>query len=117
VSQESRAVSYSAADKYGRSGDLEYVSIYMMANQDKFPSEVRDYYLGQIEGLNKKIKTIKSALERYPKNQHINAQLAMTYKQKIDLYSQMGLLHNGGGGPTLPGDFSGNALLRGGCHE
>ena len=99
------------------SRDIEYVSLYLMANQDKFPSEVREYYLSQIEGLNQRIKTIKSALERYPQNNHIKAQLAMIYKQKIELYGKIGLTHKSGGGSGLHGEFSGEDYFGGGRYE
>ncbi len=97
--------------------DIEYVSLYLMANQDKFPSEVRDYYLGQIGGLNQRIKTIKTALERYPQNNHIKAQLAIVYRQKIELYGKLGLSHKSGGGSNLSGDFSGENYFGGGRYE
>jgi hypothetical protein len=117
ITRESRAVHSPHVIQNYDASNLEYVSLYLMTNRDRFPSEVRDHYLGYIEGLNKKIKTIKSALERYPQNQHIMAQLAMTYKQKIELYEKIGLSRKGGGGAALSGDFSGNELLGGGCYE
>lgn len=117
ASHESGAVYQSAAGRNTPSSDIEYVSLYLMANQNRFPSEVRDYYLGHIEGLNQKINTIKSALDRYPQNNHIKAQLAMVYKQKIELYTSMGLSHERGGGTSLPGDFSGDSFPRGGCYD
>jgi hypothetical protein len=97
-------------------GDLEYVSLYMMTNQNRFPVEIRDYYLAGMEGLNQKIKTIKSALERFPENRHIKAQLALAYKQKIDLYRELGTPTAGGGG-NLPGSVTGESISRGGCYE
>jgi hypothetical protein len=106
--------SSTAGEDAGRG--VEYVSLYLMANQDRFPTEVRSHYLGHMEGLNQKIKTIKSALERYPQNKHIKAQLAMAYQQKIDLYGRMGLSHKGGG-TTASDELSGDCTLRGGCYE
>jgi hypothetical protein len=117
ISQESRAVYSSPVSQRNQATDLGYVSLYLMTNRDKFPAEVREHYLGHIEGLNKKIWTIKSALERYPQNKHIMAQLAMTYRQKIKLYEEMGLSHKGGGGTALSGNFSDNELLGGSCYE
>jgi hypothetical protein len=97
--------------------DMEYISLFMMTNRDRFPDAVREHYLGHMEGLNQRIKTIKSALERFSQNNHIKAQLAMAYRQKIELYEQMGLKHEGGGGKALPGDFAGDDFLRGGRYE
>ncbi len=97
--------------------DMEYISLFMMTNRDRFPNAVREHYLGHMEGLNQKIKKIKSALERFPQNNHIKAQLAMAYRKKIELYGQMGLKHEGGGGKALPGDFAGDDFLRGGRYE
>lgn len=71
--------------------NIEYLSLYMMANGDRFPVEVRDYYLNCAKGLNQKIKTIKSALERYPQNRDIKAQLALAYRQKLELYNLVGM--------------------------
>lgn len=70
---------------------LEYLSLYMTAKGDQFPSTVRDYYLGQIEGLDHKIRMIKSALNRYPQNKRVKAQLALAYQHKLALYHRMGL--------------------------
>jgi hypothetical protein len=77
------------ADRYDAS--VFYASLYMMADPDRFPTEVRNHYLGYIEGLDRKIETIKSALDRYPENRQIKAQLALAYKEKIQVYQQMGL--------------------------
>ena len=70
---------------------LEYLSLYMIANGDRYPSEVREYYLGQMEGLDQKIRMIKSALNRFPENHRIQAQLARAYQSKIDLYRRIGI--------------------------
>lgn len=70
---------------------LEYLSLYMTAKGDQFPSTVRNYYLGQIEGLDQKIRMIKSALNRFPENKRVKAQLAIAYQHKLALYHRMGL--------------------------
>ncbi|MCP4567008.1 MAG: hypothetical protein GY841_05445 [FCB group bacterium] len=70
---------------------LEYLSLYMTAKGDQFPSTVRNYYLGQIEGLDQKIRMIKSALNRFPENKRVRAQLAVAYQHKLALYHRMGL--------------------------
>lgn len=70
---------------------LEYLSLYMTAKGDQFPSPVRNYYLGQIEGLDQKIRMIKSALNRFPENKRVRAQLAIAYRHKLALYHRMGL--------------------------
>ena len=99
------------------SRDIEYVSLYLMANQDKFPEPVRDYYIGHMEGLNQKIETIKSALERYPQNNHIKAQLAMAYRQKIELYKEMGMAGVRGGGSIRFEGAAGEDFFRGRHYE
>jgi hypothetical protein len=114
VSHESRAVHSSVLGNNGNSDDLEYVSLYLMANQNRFPAEVRHYYLNQMEGLNRKIKTIKSALELYPQNHNIKAQLAYVYRQKIELYEKLGISLGGG---SAARDFPGDELMRGGGYE
>jgi len=116
VSHESRLTHRSTAPG-GISRDMEYVSLYLMANQDKFPVQVRDHYLSHMEGLNQKIETIKSALERYPQNNHIKAQLAMAYRQKIELYEEMGLARARSGGSAPVEGASGDESHRGGRYE
>lgn len=69
----------------------EYVSLYMLANSEQFPDEVRAYYLSQLEGLDLRIRTIKSALQKYPHNRQIRAQLARAYSHKIDIFRQVGM--------------------------
>lgn len=71
--------------------DTAYLSLYMMAQGDRFPSQVRDYYLNQLDGLDTKIKMIKSTLKRFPNNRQVRAQLVKAYGQKIKLYRRMGL--------------------------
>jgi len=66
-----------------------------------------------MEGLNQKIKTIKSALEHYPQNSHIKAQLALAYRQKIELYAEIGLAHASGGGASLHDGIMGGDFPRG----
>jgi len=73
-----------------RSPSIEYLSLYMMTNGDRFPAEVREYYVRQAEGLNQQIQTIKTVLVKFPHNRQIMAQLAMAYEQKIRLYHQLG---------------------------
>lgn len=71
--------------------DSAYLSLYMIAQGDRFPSQVRDYYLNQLDGLDTKIDMIKSTLKRFPNNRQVRAQLAKAYGQKIRLYRQMGV--------------------------
>ena len=72
------------------SPSIEYLSLYMMTNGDRFPAEVREYYVRQAEGLDQQIQAIKTALVKFPRNRQIMAQLAMAYEQKIRLYQQLG---------------------------
>lgn len=116
ISREARNVHQMSATVKDAQPGVEYISLYLMANRDRFPTEVRSYYLEHMEGLNQKIKTIKSALERYPQNTHIKAQLAMAYRQKIELYGEMGLSHDGGGN-TVTSELSGDCTRRGGRYE
>jgi|GEM_PF-3461331 hypothetical protein len=71
------------------SADIENVSLFMLANQGKFPSEVRSFYVNWLSGIDRQIKTIKTALDRYPENKQIQAQLAYAYASKLRLYRQM----------------------------
>jgi hypothetical protein len=73
--------------------NIEYLSLYMMANGDMFPPEVRDYYLNQVQALDHKIKMIKSALDRFPENRRIKTQLATAYTHKIALYRHIGAVN------------------------
>jgi len=73
--------------------NIEYLSLYMMANGNMFPPEVRDYYLNQVQALNQKIKMIKSALDRFPENRRIKTQLATTYAHKIAIYRRIGTVN------------------------
>ncbi len=73
--------------------NIEYLSLYMMANGDMFPLEVRDYYLNQVQALDHKIKMIKSALDRFPENHRIKTQLATAYAHKIALYRRIGAVN------------------------
>ncbi len=72
--------------------NLEYLSLYMIANHDIFPDQVREYYLTQLESLEGKIKMIKAALDRFPGNRRIRAQLAMVYRHKLALYQHIGVV-------------------------
>ena len=72
----------------------DFLSLYMMADDDRYPMEVREYYLNQLEGLNQKIKMVKTALDRFPENRHIKAHLAMAYEAKIRLYHHLGSIDN-----------------------
>ncbi len=69
--------------------DLEFLSVFMIFNGDRFPAELRDYYIRHAENLDQQIRTIKSALARYPNNQQMQAQLAIAYDQKIRLYHEV----------------------------
>ncbi len=69
--------------------NLQNLSAFMIANGDRFPTEVQDYYLRHAEGLDQQIRTIKSALANYPNNHQIQAQLAIAYGQKIRLYQEL----------------------------
>ncbi len=73
-----------------------YLSLYMMAQADRFPPEVRDYYLNRIDGLDHKIRTITSMLEQYPHNRVAKVQLAELYQQKLVVYKEIGLTGHGG---------------------
>lgn len=72
----------------------DFLSLYMMADDDRYPMEVREYYLNQLEGLNQKIKMVKAALDKFPENRHIKAHLAMAYEAKIRLYNHLGSIDN-----------------------
>jgi hypothetical protein len=102
------------AEEY--SPDVEYLSLYMMTNQERFPKEVRDYYLNLLDGLNQTIKKIKSTLDRFPQNRHIQSQLTMVYEKKIELYRQMGYPQAGGGGKMMLKQFRPD-FSRGGPYE
>ncbi len=78
-----------AAHKTLLGNDLQNLSAFMIANGDRFPTEVQDYYLRHAEGLDQQIRTIKSALAHYPNNRQMQAQLAMAYGQKIRLYQEL----------------------------
>ena len=69
--------------------DIENVSLFMLANREKFPNEVRSFYVNWLSGIDRQIKTIKTALDRYPENKQIQAQLAYAYASKLRLYRQM----------------------------
>lgn len=71
--------------------DMTYISLYMMSHGDRFPYEVRDYYLNKLGTLDRQISTIKSALERFPNNRQVRQQLARAYGRKLKLYQQMGI--------------------------
>lgn len=71
--------------------DMTNISLYMMSHGDKFPYEVRDYYLNKLVTLDRQINTVKSALERFPNNQQVREQLAKAYAQKLQMYHQMGI--------------------------
>ena len=72
-----------------RTSDVENVSLYMLANRGKFPNEVRSFYVNWLSGIDRQIKTIKTALDHYPENRQIQAQLAYAYASKLRLYRQM----------------------------
>lgn len=69
--------------------DVAYVSLFMMSQGDKYPSEVQDYFISQLNGLNEKITYIKSKLESHPHNQEVRLRLAEVYKQKIYIYKRL----------------------------
>ncbi|MEZ5359943.1 MAG: zf-HC2 domain-containing protein [Candidatus Zixiibacteriota bacterium] len=71
--------------------DMTYISLYMMSHDDRFPYEVRDYYLNKLVTLDRQITTIKMALEKYPNNRQVREQLARAYAQKLQMYEQMGI--------------------------
>jgi len=83
---------------------IEPLSLFMFAGGDRFPSEVRDYYLRHAESLDRQIRTIKSALAQYPNNRQIQAQLAIAYGQKLQLYREVGSANMAGG--IIPGNFT-----------
>ncbi|MEE9442208.1 MAG: zf-HC2 domain-containing protein [candidate division Zixibacteria bacterium] len=69
--------------------EVAYVSLFMMSQGDKYPPEVQDYFISQLNGLNEKIAIIKTAMERHPHNQEIKLRLAEVYKQKISIYKRL----------------------------
>lgn len=77
------------ASNTAMSSDVKNASLYMLANRDKFPDEVREYYVNWLSGIDRQIKTIKSALDRYPENRQIQAQLAYAYTNKLRLYRRI----------------------------
>ncbi|MFH1701093.1 MAG: zf-HC2 domain-containing protein [Candidatus Zixiibacteriota bacterium] len=69
--------------------DVAYVSLFMMSRGDKYPSEVQDYFINRLNGLNEKIAIIKTAMKRHPHNQEIKLRLTEVYKQKIGIYKRL----------------------------
>lgn len=80
--------------------NLSYLSLYMIANGDMFPDQVREYYLTQLRTLDGKIMMIKDALDRFPENRRIRAQLAMAYAHKLAIYKRIGIGKDDR--PTMP---------------
>jgi len=86
------------------SSNIEYVSLYMMANADQFPPEIQQYYMNQLMSLDQKIRMIKTTLDRFPENRRAQAELAATYGHKLAIYKKLGFTS---GDESLPdgGDF------------
>ena len=92
INDEASPPTLAQASEY--EADLSYLSLYMMANNDIFPNQVQEYYLAQFRALDGKIRMIKSALDRFPDNRRIRAQLALAYGHKLALYNRIGLTEN-----------------------
>jgi len=116
ASHKTSAVYQSASHGMSPSRDIEYVSLYLLANQDRFPREVRYHYLSYMEGLNFRIDKLKSALAQYPSNYHIKDQLAMVYSEKIKLYREIGVMPGDGSSADME-DFPGGEYMKGGRYE
>jgi hypothetical protein len=72
-----------------------YLSFMLALESDHFPAEVQDYYLSQLGALDQRIRTVKTALRRFPENRAIRAQLVAVYQQKITLYKRLQTVHYG----------------------
>ncbi len=72
-----------------------YLSFMLALENDRFPVEVQDYYLNQLGALDQRIRTVKSALRRFPENRAIRQQLVAAYQQKITLYKRLQTVHYG----------------------
>lgn len=71
------------------SSEPQDIRLYMLAHHSQFPLEVRRHYLNWITGVDRRITTIKSALDRNPENRLIQAQLAAAYENKLSLYREI----------------------------
>ncbi|MDD4051974.1 MAG: zf-HC2 domain-containing protein [candidate division Zixibacteria bacterium] len=93
----------------------EYLSFMLAMESDRFPVEVQDYYLSQLGGLDQRIRTVKTALRRFPENRAIRAQLVAAYQQKITLCRRLQTVHYG----ISREDFAGRVvpLDKRGCYE
>jgi len=69
--------------------DVAYVSLFMMSQGNKYPMEVQDHFINQLNRLNEIITFIKTKLEYHPHNQEIKLRLAEAYKQKINIYQRL----------------------------
>lgn len=81
----------------------EYLSFMLAMEGDRFPAEVQDYYLSQLGALDQRIRTVKTALQRFPENRAIRAQLIAAYQQKISLYKRLQTVHYGIGREDFAG--------------
>lgn len=81
----------------------EYLSFILAMESDRFPVEVQDYYLSQLGALDQRIRTVKTALQRFPENRAIRAQLIAAYQQKITLYKRLQTVHYGIGREDFAG--------------
>lgn len=72
-----------------------YLSFLLALERDRFPAEVQDYYLNQLGALDQRIRTVESAMRRFPGNHAIRRQLIAAYQQKITLYKRLQTVHYG----------------------
>jgi hypothetical protein len=92
-----------------------YLSFLLAMEDDHFPAEIQDYYLSQLGALDQRIRTVKAALQRFPENRAIRAQLIAAYQQKISLYKRLQTVHYG----LSREDFAGRVTPpeKRGCYE
>lgn len=72
-----------------------YLSFLLAMERDRFPVEVQDFYLNQLGALDQRIRTVESAMRRFPGNRAIRQQLISAYQQKITLYKRLQTVHYG----------------------
>ncbi|NMC43769.1 MAG: hypothetical protein GYA46_07610 [candidate division Zixibacteria bacterium] len=72
-----------------------YLSFLLAMEGDRFPAEVQDFYLNQLGALDQRIRTVESAMRRFPGNHAIRQQLIAAYQQKITLYKRLQTVHYG----------------------
>jgi hypothetical protein len=102
-SSDTRQVGRDAIQEESLPQEIDPLTIFLLSGSDRFPTGVRDYYLRHAESLDRQIRTIKLALTQYPNNRQIQAQLAIAYGQKLQLYREVGSASISGG--MIPGSF------------